>query len=211
MTQNPNTRPSLILRLQNGGDASAWDEFVAIYRPIILRLAEKSGLQLFDAEDVAQKVLLSVSQRISEWKFDPERARFRTWLARVVRNSTINAIVRRPIDRAIGGTTCVRSLNDVECHRDDVSAQLDFDWRLESFRWAATQVKQEVHPATWDAFWLTAVERIDPAEVAREIGKSVGAVYVARSRVMQKIQSRLRELDGTEAAETESPSEGETE
>lgn len=211
MTQNPNTRPSLILRLQNGDDPSAWDEFVGIYRPIILRLAEKSGLQLFDAEDVAQKVLLSVSQRISEWKFDPQRARFRTWLARVVRNSAINAIVRRPIDRAIGGTTCTQSLNDLECHRSDVSAQVEFDWRLESFRWAATQVKQEVHPATWDTFWLTAVERVDPTEVAKQAGKSVGAVYVARSRVMQKIQARLSEIDGVDEADMESHCEGETE
>ena len=87
----PDTRPSLLLRLPNQADEAAWERFVAMYRPVIVRLAEMKGLAPHDAEDLAQQVLISVSKGIASWEHDPRRARFRTWLARVVRNATLNA------------------------------------------------------------------------------------------------------------------------
>src|SRR5262245_26667042 len=113
MAPEPDTRPSLIVRLQGGDDQAAWQEFASLYRPVILRLAKQRGLQHDDAEDVAQGVLLAISKCIADWQPDPDRARFRTWLHRVVRNATINAIVRRPADRALGGTTAVQSLEEL--------------------------------------------------------------------------------------------------
>jgi RNA polymerase sigma-70 factor (ECF subfamily) len=207
MSFAPETRPSLIARLQTGADDSAWDEFVAIYRPVIVRLAAKLGLQHSDAEDVAQGVLLSVSNRIAEWKFDPQQARFRTWLQRIVRNSTINALVRRPADRGAGGTTAFQSLNGVPNNPENLSAQLEIEWRREAFRWASDEVRNDVHPATWEAFWLTAVEGIEVSEVAKRAQKTIGAVYVARCRVMQKVQAKIRELTGEDAPEDPLPDE----
>ncbi len=64
----PDTRHSLIQRLQDGGDNAAWDEFASIYRPIIVRIALRKHLQLDDAEDLAQQVLLSVLKNIHKWK-----------------------------------------------------------------------------------------------------------------------------------------------
>ncbi len=40
----PETRESLLIRLADAADAAAWDEFVAIYRPMILRLGLRKGL-----------------------------------------------------------------------------------------------------------------------------------------------------------------------
>ena len=68
MVPIPETRPSLILRMQDGGDEAAWEEFVAIYRPVIFRMAILKGLQHNDAEDLAQQVLISVSKKIGEWE-----------------------------------------------------------------------------------------------------------------------------------------------
>jgi RNA polymerase sigma-70 factor, ECF subfamily len=208
MPHDPETRPSLIARLQGGVDDAAWGEFVAIYRPMIVRLAIRRGLQHPDAEDVAQGVLLSVSRGIRAWKLDPGRARFRTWLRQVVRNATINAIVRRPADRAPGGTTAVRALGEVAEDGGDIASQFEDEWRREAFRWASDEVRNELHPSTWDAFRMTAVEGLDAGEVARRTGKSVGAVYVARCRVMQKIQAKVRELVGPDPSDGDRESEG---
>ncbi len=70
----------MIQRLQDTGDDAAWEEFASIYRPIIVRIALRRQLQFDDAEDLAQQVLLLVLKNISNWKTDPARARFRTWL-----------------------------------------------------------------------------------------------------------------------------------
>ena len=54
MSLLPETRESLLIRLADAADAAAWDEFVAIYRPMILRLGLRKGLQATDADDLAQ-------------------------------------------------------------------------------------------------------------------------------------------------------------
>lgn len=198
MSSVPETRFSLIQRLQRGGDSADWDEFVAIYRPVIVRLALRKQLQPADAEDVAQQVLFAVARHLETWKHDPARARFRTWLQTIVRNHALNALTRGPRDQASGGTTAAQRLNQ---HPDKGDESLDdeslFDLELQrqTFRWAVAQVRPEFERATWDAFWQTAVEGQSPREVAEKTGKTVGAVYIARTRIMQRIKQVIAELD----------------
>jgi RNA polymerase sigma-70 factor (ECF subfamily) len=191
---HPETRHSLIQRLQDPGDDAAWEEFASIYRPIIVRIALRKQLQLDDAEDLAQQVLMLVLKNISKWKKDPTRARFRTWLQTVVRNAMINALSRRPKDQASGGTTSLEQLHQSPDKAD--SLWFDLEWERQTLRWVAQQVRSEFEPSTWTAFWDTAIEEWSAQEVAERIGKSVGAVYIARSRVMQRIKQKIAELDG---------------
>jgi len=194
MAHVPETRPSLILRLRDPSDEAAWEQFVAIYRPVIVRLAVLKGLPHPDAEDLAQQVLLSVSKNIVRWEQDPERARFRTWLTRVVRNATLNALTRGPADCGAGGTAAMLALDRQVDRSADDAALFELEERREAFRWIADQIREEFEPRTWDAFWLTAVDGLSAAEAAKRTQKSVGTVYVARSRVMQRIQAELQQL-----------------
>ena len=97
MAPLPETRNSLLLQVRNPRDAAAWEQFVAIYRPAVYRLARREGLQDADAEDLAQGVLLSVSKAIGEWEKDEKRGTFRAWLLRVARNAII--MVGNGVDR----------------------------------------------------------------------------------------------------------------
>lgn len=189
----PDTRHSLIQRLQDGGDNAAWEEFASIYRPVIVRIALRKQMQFDDAEDLAQQVLLLVLKNINKWKSDPARARFRTWLQTVVRNATMNALSRQPKDQASGGTDSLQQLHQRPDKADSLS--FDLEWQRETLRWVAQQVRGEFESMTWTAFWDTAIEQSPAQEVAEKIGKSVGAVYIARSRVMQRIKQRIAELD----------------
>ncbi len=71
------TRASLILRLADAADVAAWDDFLQIYRPLILRLALRRGMQPADAEDLTQEVFAAVSRSIAQWLERPERGGFR--------------------------------------------------------------------------------------------------------------------------------------
>ncbi len=75
---SPETRHSLLIRVRDPSDHDAWTEFAATYRPVICRFAMFRGLQEADAEDLAQQVLLAVSDAINRWAPDPRRAKFRT-------------------------------------------------------------------------------------------------------------------------------------
>jgi RNA polymerase sigma-70 factor (ECF subfamily) len=201
MPSAPETRASLILRLRDSGDVGAWEEFVAIYRPVIVRLAVARGLQHSDADDLAQQVLLSIARRVPDWESDPQRARFRTWLGRVVRNAALNALSRRKPDRGAGGTSALILINGKAADDCDDSEVLDLEARREAFRCVADQIRAEFQPKTWEAFWLTAVDGLGAAEAAKQTGKSIGAVYVARCRVMARFQEKVRTLCGDEPAE----------
>lgn len=192
MHEFPETRNSLLLKLRDRGDCESWHEFVAVYRPVVYRMARHRGMQDADAQDLAQAVLISVAEAVDRWEADPHRARFRTWLTRVAHNAIIDAFRRCRPDTGKGGTTQITRLQQ-QPEPDD--AEIEREQRRELFRWAARQVRWEFAEETWLAFWLTTVEGCDSKEVGAELGKSVGAVYIARSRVMRRLQEKVREVE----------------
>lgn len=194
MTESPETRQSLIVRLKDGHDQQAWGEFLEIYRPVVYRLAVAKGLQHADAEDIVQQVFASVAGALDRWQPDAARARFRTWLTTIARNAILNALTRRTADRASGDTIERERLAQYPSE-DAASQLLLLESRREIFHWAARRVREEFEPATWDAFWLTAVEGREVEEVARLIGKKAGAIYAARSRVMRRLKEVVAEWD----------------
>jgi RNA polymerase sigma factor (sigma-70 family) len=185
----PDTRASLILRLHDATDIAAWNEFVAIYEPLVLRLAKRKGLQHADAEELVQEVLIAVSRSIDRWVPDPKRGRFHDWLFRIARNLMINFLTRRKY-RSIGtGDSAIAEMLEQECDPAcEESALFDLEYQREVFRWAAGQVRTKVKQSTWDAFWLTCVEGRPIQEVAQLLGVTVGTVYIARCRVMTQLQ-----------------------
>jgi RNA polymerase sigma-70 factor (ECF subfamily) len=67
------------------------------------------------------------------------------------------------------------------------------EYRRELFRWAAERVRQQVQPRQWLAFWRTSVEEQPIADVAGQLGISVGSVYIARSRITRRIRELIQE------------------
>jgi RNA polymerase sigma-70 factor (ECF subfamily) len=179
---------------------------MALYRPLVFRLASRKGLQDADAEDLCQEVFRAVSGAVGRWDPDPERGSFRAWLSRIARNLLVN-FLSRPGHRPLGsGSTSVQELLEAKPVADpEASSVFDAEFRRRVFDWAANEVREAFTPATWQAFWRTAVEGRSPQVVAGELGLSVGAVYVARSRVLGRLRKRVESLgDGTIAFAEES-------
>jgi RNA polymerase sigma factor (sigma-70 family) len=186
---SPVTQPSLLVRLRDAGDSSAWSQFVDIYAPLIYDFARRRGLQDADAADLTQEVLAAVSQGIRRFDYDPRRGSFRGWLFTVVVNKvrTLAARLSRQ-EHASGATTAQVLLQEVPAATD--SAEWDRELQQRQFAWAAQQVEADVEEKTWQAFWQTSVLGIRPQEAANKLGLSIAAVYMAKSRVL----ARLKEL-----------------
>jgi RNA polymerase sigma-70 factor (ECF subfamily) len=194
VNQPPETRASLLVRLKDRADQAAWYEFAEIYRPVIVRLAGRKGMQAADAEDLAQQVLAAVAKAIGRWQEEPRRARFRTWLHRVASNLIVNALTRGKPDRGSGDTGLLQLLDQQPANEGPDSDLLRLEWRREAFRWAATQIRDEFQPDNWEAFWRTAIEGEAVDDVAQRLGKSRASVHSARSRIMRRLREKVTEL-----------------
>ena len=193
------TRASLVLRLRDAGDVAAWDEFVAIYGPLVFRLARRQGLQPSDADDLVQEVLTAVARQIDQWLQRPDRGRFRAWLRCVARNIAVNLLTRRPHGTVgYGGLEPDATLVAIPAPDNDVSNEFDLEYGREVYRWAAEQVREAVATETWQAFHLTHVEGASIPDAAARLGVTVGQVYVARSRVMSRLREAVRQIEVSE-------------
>jgi RNA polymerase sigma factor (sigma-70 family) len=191
----PDTRPSLLLRVRDANDGDAWDEFAAIYRPVILRLAKIKGMQDADADDLAQQVLLAVSHAVERWEPDASRGRFRTWLHTVANNAILNALTRGIRDRAAADESIDALLQQRPDRDGPDSDLLRTEYRREIFSRAAQQIRTEFTDDTWNSFWLTAVDGVDVDVAAIQLGRTRGSVYASRSRVMKRLKEKVEALD----------------
>ena len=193
MSQDPKTRASLILRLQNVDDATAWQDFAEIYQPLIYSLARKRGLQEADAFDLTQEVMSRVARSIANWDPDPERGSFRGWLATITRNMVVQFFRKNNRLPKSGNRSEIQDLLNNQPDESIESREFDIEQDRQVFAWAANKIKDQFEPNTWTAFWDTAVNGQPITEVAQRLGISKGAVYVARSRVMDRLKKVVQQ------------------
>ena len=189
MADFPATRASLLVRLRDGQDQAAWGEFVRLYAPVVYRYARRRGLQDADAADVMQEVLKSVSASVGA--FDPRLGLFRSWLFTLAHRRLYDLVQRNQRPDAAGGQPTV-VLETAPARDDEESWNQEFERQL--FNLAADLIRPTFSDATWQAFHLTAVESKSGQEAAAQLGISVAAVYLAKSRVMVKLKAEVKRL-----------------
>jgi RNA polymerase sigma factor (sigma-70 family) len=193
MSESPLTRPSLLVRLRDAHDELAWSQFVEIYAPLVYGFARKHGLQDADAADVTQDVLRSVATATKKLEYDPQRGSFRGWLFTVVRNRLRDFWAGQARQCQASGDPAVnRHLQEVPARDEYVEWQQEYEQQL--FHWAAAQVRSAFQDSTWQAFWQTAVEGKSGKEVARALGMTVAAVYLAKARVITRLKEQLQQV-----------------
>lgn len=196
MSEIPETRDSLLVRVKNPADSAAWEQFAQIYRPVVYRLARGRGLQDADAQDLAQKVLISVAAAIPNWKRTSPNARFHHWLRRVAKNEVLKTLSRKPKDQASGGTTATKLLRGQINASCDIEDLIDLEYRRQLIRRAAEIVRERADETTWSAFSLTMVDGHSISEAAQRLGRNEGMVYAARSRVVRRMRDEIRKMEG---------------
>src|SRR5262249_33046436 len=133
----------------------------------------------------------------------PARGSFRAWLFTVTRNKLIDLRERQRRGQGAGGSSA-GEVFDRQPAREDETVW-DEEFRRHLFTTAADEVRGEFEEATWSAFWQPGGEGKKSADVAAELGLSVGAVYVAKSRVQARLKQRVNELKVESNGELGSP------
>jgi len=189
------TRPSLLVRLRDPQDGPAWQQFIELYGGLVYGFVRRRGLQDADAADLTQEVLHAVSQSMGKFDYDPAQGTFRGWLFSVTRHKIARYLQKQKRQAVGSGDSAAQRRLDEEADPDDMSEKAwDKEYEQQLFRVAAEQVRGSFTEGTWQAFWQTAVEGKPAPEVAAALGMSVGAVYVAKSRVMARLAEQVQKL-----------------
>ncbi|MBX7106438.1 MAG: sigma-70 family RNA polymerase sigma factor [Gemmataceae bacterium] len=178
------TRASLLVRLRDGADGDAWRTFVAVYTPLVYGFARARGLQDADAADVAQEVLGEVARCIRSFEYRPETGRFRDWLGLITRRR-LGRFYHRQSRRPAGLP-------------DDLATDADPEWasafQQHLLETALSRIEPEFEPATWQAFTRVWLNGQLASSVADEVGVSVTAVYIAKSRALKRLREEVLAL-----------------
>lgn len=194
MTDFPETQSLLMANIQSLENREAWSEFVLIYRPVIYRMARRRGMQDADAQDLSQDVLVRISKSIDRW--EPQAGvRFRHWLRKVASNAIVTAVTKTKNLGIVDGSAADQILAETP-EVSEVTSELHDECYRELYLRAAAIVKVDVSPVTWAAFEKTVVQGHSCEEVAESLGKSIGTIYAARSRILKRLQFELQRLEG---------------
>lgn len=199
MSLSVSTQPSLLVRLRDPRDHEAWARFVDLYAPLVYGYLRRRQLQDADAADLTQDVLRQVAGAAATFSYDRSKGTFRSWLFTIVRNRLTDHL-RRVAANILGsaGLSDWRQIQErlITPNSAADSAEWDAAWRRQLFQTAAQQVQADFSAVTWQAFWQTAVDGRPGQEVAAELGLSIAAVYLAKSRVMKRVKEQIHWLHG---------------
>lgn len=195
------TRASLIARLRDARDDAAWRAFDREYRDLILRYCTRRGLEHWDAEDVRQIVMLSLSTAFRNGlEYRPALGRFRGYLSCVVRN----AISTFRAQKARGGVEPVSWESLMRMPLDDEACDeaWEHEWRQHHLRRALAAIRGRISEQSLAVFDRL-LEGASVAETAAAFGTSDAAVYKVKHRVRdlleEQIAVQIREEDGIES------------
>jgi RNA polymerase sigma-70 factor (ECF subfamily) len=189
----PGSTSSSLLERVKARDPNAWRRMCDLYGPYIYRWCRRAGVQQADAADIAQEVFRTVAAKIADFQ-SGRPGGLRAWLQVITRNKIGDHLRRRQSQaQGQGGTAAQDQLNEIAESPDSVSAaDMDAQDNLLPHR-ALSLVRGEFADRTWRAFWLVLAEERSPAEVAQQLGMTLAAVYMAKSRVLCRLRQELDE------------------
>jgi RNA polymerase sigma-70 factor (ECF subfamily) len=185
---NPVPTPlSLLARLRSDNQGDHWRLFCDLYSGLIRRWFIRAGIPAVELDDLLQDSMLALVNGIRQFDHNGRAGAFRCWLKSVVvhRAATWFRRNRGRKEMFVSGLlVTIESIND---------RMLPSEWEKEHDQYVLQKllrlVKTEVSETTWTAFYRQAFENASAATVALDLGISVNAALLAKSRVLRRLRA----------------------
>jgi RNA polymerase sigma-70 factor (ECF subfamily) len=178
---------SLLERLRQPHDTAAWSQFVHLYTPLLYCWARRTGLSKEDAADLLQDVFTILVQQLPAFEYHPGKS-FRAWLRTILLNRW--RTLRRHRQPQLFPPDNLDDLAGIA----DPEPPGEAEERRQLVQRALALLESKFGPTTWQAFRECVVQGRPAADVAAELGLSINAVYLARSRVLKHLREQLEGL-----------------
>jgi RNA polymerase sigma-70 factor (ECF subfamily) len=188
---------SLLERLREGPNETAWQHMVDLYSPLIRNWLRRYSLQDQDADDLVQDVLAVVVRKLPEFKKKAQIGAFRRWLRSITVNCLREFWRSQRFQPKVAGTGN-EGFADVLDQLEDPESALSKVWDREHDEHVTRRLLEMIRPRfeakTWQAFQRVALEGASVDQVAEELGLSVNAVFIAKSRVIHMLRQEGQDL-----------------
>lgn len=191
------TSHSLLDRLREHPHGDDWCRLVGLYTPLLHAWAGRHAVQSADADDLVQEVFAVVVRQLPSFEHNRRPGAFRRWL-RIILVHRLRDFwrARRHRPEAAGGSDILARLAELEDPDSGLSRLWDQEHDRHVVRQLLERIEGEVTPSTWQAFRRVTLEGRDEGAVAAELGLSVNAVFIAKSRVLQRLRREATGLIG---------------
>ena len=192
MSDEWTTRQTLLLRVKNPDDEQAWNEFVNYYKSFIKVILKYLNVATNDVEDLTQEILIKIWKGLQKLDYDSEKARFRTWLNRVIRNAVID------FQRAGNRRIKTENQDEVDSEsfpldNDEFSKIIEKEWRAHITNLALDNIRPIFKGNALDVFNLY-LNEVPTKKIAEQLNIAEGSVYKLRSRVEEKLIQEIKRL-----------------
>lgn len=194
------TRRSLLSRLRDLEDDDSWRDFFETYWKLIYSTATKAGLSDADAQDVVQETVLTVTRRIGDFRYDPQKGSFKGWLLRITSSRIYDHLRRRKPHETQAASTAPPGDADVLGQIPDPAGPLieqvwEAEWQQNLTDAALQRIKHQVRPLHYQCFELSAVKAWPAPKVAATVGVTVFHVRLINHRVGKLINKEIKRLE----------------
>lgn len=190
------TRVTLLAKLKKTENHEAWLEFETIYRPFILSLILRMGINNDDAEDISQAVLTKVWQKIEDFEYNQNKGKFHNWLAAMTRN-TVKDFFRTKKNFITGRDSVEYQEQYVSIEEQvlpDIENLAREEWVLHITNLAWDNIKDDIYETKRDVFKLVSAE-VPTKEIASKLGISEASVRVYKAEVFEKMRAEITRLN----------------
>lgn len=181
------TRATLIQRLQFQNDEQAWEEFIEVYSRYIYGIIRKLGVSAQSAEELSQAILVKLWEKLPDYKFLPEIAKFRTWLFRVIYNSVISH------KRKLNKEMITSEITDEVEVKPEINEIMEQEWEKYIANIAWEKVKPMFSGSAIQVFELS-IEGKSSEEISEQLGLKLNTVYKLRNRFKDKLAKQIEYL-----------------
>ena len=192
MSLFPPTSLTLLHKLAvevTGGNEAAWVRFFDLYTPAIRRFVEWND-HVHDPDDVVQEVYLKLVEIIRAGKYNPDKARFRTFLALLIRRQLIT-LYRQDQARHVADRCSIDDLTEELSVPSDQREKIDLDWAKAKHEAAIEHVltKVAMKAQSRDIYRAYVIEERSVEDVAATFGVTPDIIYKVKNRVNKMIEA----------------------
>ena len=208
------TRATLLARLKDAGDQTGWQQFFNTYWKLLYGVALRSGLTDAEAQDAVQETVIAVARHIPEFKYDPAKCSFKTWLLLLARQRIVHQLRKRNkpggaanrvhrretgemgLDGARPSGTETATVDQLP-HKDnpDLEVIWDEEWNKHFLSAVMERVKQRVSDRQFQIFDLYVLQNWSVQEVTRTLRVNPAQVYLAKHRIGRLLKKEVQALE----------------